>query len=208
MFVAQRPPAKRKFKKPTPTRLGNIALYYLGRYAASEASLRRVLENRIRKASMQDDGFAQDYDAQEELKEAINDIVEKHKKSGAINDQAFAEMKVRSLRRSGGSARQIALKLRQKGIDSELVDQALTDAESEDPEQREDHAALAYARRRRLGQYRSRLSWNRMTDQQKAKSKDKDYATMARAGFSYGTIRQTLSGEEADDAYEQEWPEE
>jgi SOS response regulatory protein OraA/RecX len=58
---------RRTFKKPTPERLANAALYYLSRYAASEASLRRVLENRVRRAAMRDEAFAADREAQAAL---------------------------------------------------------------------------------------------------------------------------------------------
>ncbi len=182
----------KKYKKPTPERLANIALYYLGRFAASEASLRRVLENRIRRASIQDEDLASDYDLQQKLKEAIDSIVEKHKKTGAINDAAYAEMKVRSLRRSGGSARNIAFKMQQKGIDSKLVDHSLLQAQEEDEALSEENAAYAYARRRRLGKHRSQLAWDRMDTEKKAKRKEKDQAAMARAGFSFDLIKKVL----------------
>lgn len=198
-------PQKRKYKKPTPDRLANIALYYLSRYAASEASLRRVLENRIRKAMMQDEDLAADQTQQQKLKQAIDDIVGRHKKSGAIDDAAYAETKVRSLRRSGGSNRKIALKLQQKGIAADLIDLALLKAQEEDPDFTESKAALAFAKRRRLGPYRSKLTWERMNEEKRAKSKDKDYAAMARAGFSFDIIRNVLDDQEEEDSYQSDW---
>lgn len=190
--------APRKFKKPTPTRLANIALHYLSRYAASEASLRRVLENRVRRAKMRDEDFAADHEAHEKLKESINQIVEKHVASGVIDDKAYAQMKVRSLRRSGGSARKISMKLQQKGIKPKLVDEALENVLEEDPTQTEENAALAFAKRRRLGAFRSKLSLERMSEEKKAKLKEKDYATMARAGFSFDIIRDVLGKQDED----------
>lgn len=198
-FFVATPSTPRKYKNPTPTRLGNIALYYLSRYAASEGSLRRVLENRIRRAKMRDEDFAADHDLHEELKEAIDHIVEKHIASGVIDDKAYAQMKVRSLRRGGGSARKISMKLQQKGIKPKLVDAALENILEDDPTQTEENAALVYAKKRRLGQFRSQLSLDRMKEEQKAKLKDKDYASMARAGFSYDIIRDTLGAREEDE---------
>jgi len=183
---------RKKPRKLTPIRLANIALYYLSRYAASEASLRKVLENRLRKAIIQDEELSSNYENQEKLKEAINEIVEKHKKSGAINDKEYSFTKVLSFRRSGGSTRKIYLKLQQKGIDKKLIEDALKKAEEESEENSEEVAALSYARKRRLGEFRSKLSLDRMSKEKLSKLKEKDYATMARAGFSYDIIKKII----------------
>ncbi|MDR3449648.1 MAG: regulatory protein RecX [Alphaproteobacteria bacterium] len=183
----QRPP-----KVPTAQNLANIALYYLARFAASEASLRRVLQNRLRRAAMRLPDFAADKEAQTRLREAIEKIIEGHIKSGAVNDAAFAETKVRSLRRQGRSRRMIAQKLAVKGIQGDVL-QAAFDQHEEggDAEEIELKAALALARRRKLGPFRKVPA-----DEDRRR---KDFAALARAGFSMGIVRRAL-GAVPDDA--------
>lgn len=184
-------PKERVFKKPTATRLANQALFYLGRYAASEASLRRVLQNKIRRAAMQDQDFAADHQAQAALHEVIEGIVAKHIKSGIINDKEYAAMKVASLRRSGKSARRIMHSLTQKGIAAELIEDALAPEEGEDSAQIELAAACSHAKRRRLGPYRKE-SVNIRSAADEIKLKNKEVASMARAGFTYDVAKQVL----------------
>jgi len=180
---------KRKpYKIPTPHSLGNIALHYLGRYSASEASLRRVLQNRLRKAAMRIPEFAADHERINMLRCAIETIVEAHKKTGALDDAAFAETKINSLRRQGRSRRMIAQKLAAKGVGKEIV--AMAFAQNDDgiePQEVELKAALALARRRKLGPFR-KIS----ADEDRRR---KDFATLARAGFSSDIARLVLQSE-------------
>lgn len=187
---------KRSFKKPTPERLANIALYYLSRYAASEASLRRVLENRVRRAALRDEAFAADQAAQAQAASAIESIIEKHKKLGALNDQLYAETKVHSLRRAGRSARRISQELAHKGVAKEIVEKTFL-AEGEENEGAELKAAHAFARRRGLGPYRKGgASEDRGV-------RTKEIASLARAGFSFDTAKEVLGAElEETDAFD------
>ena len=170
---------------PTAQSLEGTALYYLGRYAASEFSLRRVLENRLRRTERLNPLFAGDEDLQERLRAAIDAIVEKHKKSGALNDAAFAEMKTAGWRRAGRSARAIRMRLGQKGVARGAIEQALNkNTEDGDTEDAELKAALALAKRRKLGAFRQKPA---APDQSR-----KDLATLARAGFSLDVARHAL----------------
>ena len=180
----------RRSKIPTVQNLENVALFYLSRFASSESSLRRVLENRMRRAAMRNPAFAADDALQNKLRAAIDGIVEKHKKTGALNDNAYAEMKITSLRRAGRSARAIRQKLGQKGIAKSLIENNL-ERETESDGDSELLAARELARRRRLGPFRKgegdALLWR------------KELAVMARAGFSLDVARRIL-GKSADDA--------
>ena len=189
------PDPRRRFRKPTPERLANAALYYLSRYAASEASLRRVLENKLRRAAMQDEAFAQDHEGQGLLRQAIDKIIETHRSSGVLNDAAYAEMKVHSLRRAGRSSRIITQKLSQKGVKEEHITRAL-DADGEGDVREDDlQAAISFAKKKRLGCYRKSLPCGGANAQIEAKSRQKDIATLARAGFPFDLIKQVLGGE-------------
>ncbi len=193
---APRPPRspRRPLKKPTPERLANIALYYLARYAATESSLRRVLENRVRRAAMQDATFAVDREAQDALAQAIDRLVEQHKASGVINDEAFAAMKVGSLRRAGRSARRITQTLAVKGIKVEATQRALDSYEQDEGDDQEMKAAIQFAKKKKMGRFapppppatESALV---------AKRKNKEVAVMARAGFSFDVIRKVLNAD-------------
>lgn len=189
---AVRPPVK----IPTAKRLANIALYYLSRFASSEDSLRKVLDNRIRRAAMRDADFQNDTKLQAQLRLAIEDIIDQHRKTGALNDAAYAEVKARSLRRTGRSQRMIEQKLKIKGIDSQLIKKVLQpEDEEEDSEQSERQAAQILAKRKKLGPYRLTKS-TKKTD---AEIYRKDLATMARAGFSLAIARKVLGGKGEED---------
>jgi len=176
----------RSHKIPTVRSLENIALFYLSRYAASEASLRRVLENRIRRAAYRNPEFAGDEAKQDQLRSAIKAIIERHTKTGILNDVAYAEMKTNSLRRAGRSARAIKQRLGRSGIASRIVDDTLTHArDNESGDDAEIKAALILARRRKLGPYR--------TGDADRERKQKELATLARAGFSIDVARKVLN---------------
>lgn len=177
----------RPIKIPTAARLANIALYYLSRFAASEASLRRVLQNRIRRAALRDAVFAADHAKHEQLRLDIETIIAKHRKTGALNDALYAESKTSSLRRAGKSRRVIQQKLKIKGIDSQIIDRALTAKDDDagmDSETSDLKAAHILAKRKKLGPYR--------VGESDADRTRKDMAAMARAGFSLATVRKVL----------------
>jgi regulatory protein len=179
---------KMQRKIPTPQNLANVALHYLERYAASEASLRRVLDNRLRRAMMDHPDFAADDERKASLRSAIETIIEKHKRTGTLDDAAFAALKVSSLRRQGRSQRAIQQKLGLKGIKSDLVAKAITqEADGLEPQEAELKAAMTFIKRRKIGPFRKGVA-----DDDK---KRKEFATLARAGFSSDIVRRVLKAE-------------
>lgn len=175
-------PAKRKRKVPrkvTLRSLENAALHYLKRYAATTSQLRRVLERRIDKSLRVHGG-----DKAEALR-WVEDLVGKLTRGGLLNDDTVARMKSESLRAAGKSARMIALKLRQKGLSAELVEEHV-DRVREDVS--EEEAARTLAKRKKLGPFRA-------NEQARKASRMKDLAALARAGFSYGVARKVIDGE-------------
>lgn len=182
-------------KIPTPKSLENVAYYYLERFAASEASLRRVLENRVRRYAQQEPAFAHSEEASA-LRAAIAQIIERFRAKGILNDAAFAEIKVNALRRQGRSRRAILQKLGAKGIASELTGDALEkNADGADPDDIEYQAALAFARRRKLGSFRK-------APVRDANINHKDMAAMARAGFSLDMAKRVLKIDPPEEAWE------
>jgi regulatory protein len=170
---------------PTPESLARVALSYLGRYAASEGALRRALHNRLRRAMMVHPAFAQDAERQALLRNVIETIIKKHRKSGVLNDAAYAETKVNSLRRAGRSRRYIEHALSRKGVRRDLTETALAKSNDDaEQEEAEISAARVFARRRRLGPFRA----NKNDDDRRRK----DLASLARAGFSLDVARKVL----------------
>jgi len=160
--------------------LEKSALFYLERYAASSGQLRRVLLRRIKRAQVLGAESAQ-------LKAArghVEALVERFLASGILDDRRFAESQAQSLQRRGNSRRRIRQRLAAKGVDRDFVDDALGTIEPEG-ETSELAAACVLARRRRLGPYRAAKT--------RSEFRQKDLATLARAGFSLDVARQVLA---------------
>ncbi|MBB4038756.1 regulatory protein [Microvirga flocculans] len=171
----------RKPPRPvTPAYLQRAALAYLERYASSAENLRRVLrrkvDNRCRLRG-EDPGAFQDM---------VDEVVAKSLRSGLIDDTRYAEARVATLRRRGGSARAIQAKLSAKGVDHATIAAALETEEGD-----EEQAARTFARRRRLGPFRPG---------ERAPYRDKDMAAMARAGFRFDVARRIIDGEIDDES--------
>jgi regulatory protein len=171
-------PERKPPRKVTPAYLERAAMAYLERFASSAENLRRVLRRKVEKrCRLRGEDPAEFY-------EAVDDVVARSLRSGLIDDMRYAEARVASLRRRGGSARAIQAKLAQKGVPKDAIAAAL-EGEVED----ETAAAHALARRRKLGPYRPG---------ERAPYREKDLASMARAGFSYGIAREIIDGEPLD----------
>jgi regulatory protein len=172
---ARRPP-----KKATATHLGNVALWYLQRFAASADSLRKVLMRRVEKSAR-----AHGTD-REEGAAFVEDIITRFRASGLLDDRVYAEGRTRSLHRRGISTRAIRARLAAKGVGADDIDAALKALRDETPEP-DLAAAIAYARRRRLG------PWRQGDDREDRR--ERDLAALARQGFGYDTARRVIEAE-------------
>ncbi len=170
----RRPPAI------TDSVLEKSALYYLERYAASSAQLRQVLLRRIMRAERLGVGRPET----EAARRHVETLVARFLAAGILDDRRFAETQAQSLQRRGTSRRRIRQRLAAKGIDRDFVDDALETIEPEG-ETSELAAACVLARRRRLGPYRAAAK--------RGDFRQKDLATLARAGFSLSVARQVLA---------------
>jgi regulatory protein len=168
-------PTRKPPRKVTPAYLQRAALAYLERYASSAENLRRVLRRKVdKRCRLRGEDPA-------EFHEMIDEVVAKSLRSGLVDDTRYAEARVATLRRRGGSARAIQAKLSAKGVDRSTIASAL---EGEDGD--EEQAARAFARRRKLGPFRPG---------ERAPYRDKDLAAMARAGFRFDVARAVVDGE-------------
>jgi regulatory protein len=171
----------RKPRKLAAADLQDRALDYLGRYAASTKRLRLVLTRRIRLSAA-----AHEFDPAPLLAE-LDQVIQRLTRTGLLNDAAFAETKARNLNRRGGSRRQIEAKLAASGVLQVERTRAIERLEEDMPDA-EFAAALAYAKRRRLGAFRS-------TPDETPERRRKDLGAMARAGFTMDLARRALKDE-------------
>lgn len=172
-------------KRLTAQHLENVALHYLQRFATSSGNLRRVLMRRVEKAAR---AAAEDA-VRDEGAALVEALIARWQASGLLDDAAYAEAKVYSLRRRGASARAIRQTLAAKGIAGEAAEDCLSRLGAADAEA-ELAAAVALARRRRLGPWRPAEA--------RAAMRLKDVAALARAGFGYDLAIRVIDGETED----------
>ena len=180
---AERRRQRRGPKMATPEYLEKSALFYLERYATSVENLRRTLLRKVRRSA---EAHGTDADAGAEAVEAL---LARFQRSGLLDDEVYAQGRCQSLLRQGMSLRGIRTRLRAKGVPGEIVDKTLEELEEErgapDLE-----AAIAYARKRRIGPYR--------IDGARSENRERDLAALGRRGFSYGVARKVVDTESAE----------
>ena len=167
----------RKPKPLTEKRLEKLALLHIDRYATSIENLRNVLMRRVEKSARNQNIEKKD------AEKWINEIITKLVNLRLLDDQAYAENRVRSLHRSGASQKKIMSILSNKGVSKIDTASAISLLENEYCN-RELMAANNYARRRRLGPYR--LAENRK------EKRNRDLASLARAGFKYNDAKSII----------------
>ncbi|MGH6975906.1 MAG: regulatory protein RecX [Stellaceae bacterium] len=171
--------ARKLPRRITAERLENIALHYLGRYASSSGNLRRVLMRRVQRAA------AAHGDDTANGAHLVDALIARFQRSGLIDDRVYATQKAASLQRRGASRFGIRGKLRQKGVETDLIEDAMATLDEDGSGAGELAAACALIRRRRLGPYRAAG--------QRAAMRQKDLATLARAGFGLDVARRALA---------------
>ncbi len=182
-------------RKATPKYLRNAALYYLERYASSSAHLRRLLLAKVARS-------ARAYDTDPEMDAekgavAVEALIVELLGAGLHDDARYAGERARILHRRGASARAIRAGLRAKGIEADDIERALAGL-GEEAAEPELAAALAYARKRRLGPYRDPAARAGLDEKGR---REKDLAALGRKGFGYDMARRVI---ETDDLAELE----
>lgn len=169
----ERPQRDRSGRRPpetTPAFLRDWALRYLDRYSASAAHLRRLMTIKL-EASVRQHGTPR-----AEGQAAIEGVIAELTDKGLLDDAGYALGRTRTLHRRGASAQAIRARLLAKGLGGDAIEGALRALSDEagDPELA---AAIAYARRRRLGPFRAAAE----RDGRRAR----DLAALDRQGFAY-----------------------
>lgn len=169
------------------------ALKYLNRFDSTVSNLRRVLVRQLGNQIARELEPVAQGPAEQQARLLIEALLERYQRSGVLDDLRYATHRVDALRRRGTSTRAIRQKLAHKGVPEATVVQAFENEElrgdDDDTETRDPDlvAAKNYAKRRRLGPYRSAQKTENASER-----KQKDLATLARAGFSYAVASAAL----------------
>jgi regulatory protein len=168
----------------TEASLHQAALAHLARFAATEAGLRRVLGNRIRRWAREAEAAGQDADsvAAEAVKAQARAaaIVARLAEAGAVDDAGFARARARRLMGGGRSARATLAHLAAKGVAGEAARAALDQEDVPD----ELTSAVILCRKRRMGGF--------AVAEPDPATHRKWLASLARAGFGGETARRAL----------------
>jgi regulatory protein len=161
--------AARQSRKPIDaSRLDELALSYVSKYATSRAKLKSYLGRKLR-----EQGWAGDGDP------PIDALADRMARLGYVDDRAYAMAKARSLSARGFGSGRVRQALAHAGIDEEDSGHAREFANSEAYE-----SALRFARRKSLGPY--------APDRPDARGRERAIAAMIRAGHGFSIAREII----------------
>jgi regulatory protein len=152
------------------SRLNELALRYVGRFATTRAKLRSYLARKVRERGW--DGTREP---------DLGAIAEKFAMQGYVDDASYALSKSQSLTSRGYGKRRVAEALKAAGIEDEHGVAAQEHAEEEAVS-----AALKFARRRRVGPFADSTPLE-------PRDKEKALAAMVRAGHGFDLARAILA---------------
>jgi regulatory protein len=164
----RRDPRQRQAKPLDATRLEELALSYVARFATSAAKLESYLVRKLRERGWQGENEA-----------PVAALVDRFVAAGYVDDRAFARSRAGSLLRRGYGRRRIDQALGAAGISENLRDEVRA------PEAEQRHAALAFARKRRLGPFGAVAA--------ERAQREKQIAAMLRAGHPLDTAREIVN---------------
>ena len=159
------PRALRRRPPLDSSRLEELALRYVARFATSRAKLRAYLSRKVRERGWSGPGEPD-----------LDGLAERICKLGYVDDAAYALAKSQALSSRGYGKRRLNQKLLVDGIGEEDAVAALDHADAEAVE-----SALRFARRRRIGPFAGSVP--------DPKQREKAVAAMIRAGHSFGIAR-------------------
>lgn len=158
-----------KPRKPRPpldaTRLNELALGYVGRFATSRAKLLTYLKRKLHERGWDGDG-----------EPPLDELAGRLVRLGYVDDRAYALSKARSLTGRGYGGRRVRQALSLAGIAEEEAGEARDLVEAEAVE-----SALRFARRRSIGPFAA--------ERPDPRRREREMAAMIRAGHGYGVAR-------------------
>jgi regulatory protein len=160
------------------------ALAYLGRFSSSTENLRRVLRRRVRHR------LGEDREAASNAAVLVDALVTRYAASGLVDDAAYAAGRARARLRRGQSLRTVRAGLAAKGVAADDAEAAI-DALRAEAGDLDLAAAIAFARRRRIGPFRR--------GDREGDGRDKELGAFARAGFARATAQAVLNCADAEE---------
>ena len=130
----------------TTKRLRKSAFSYLARYEVSEYQFEITMKRKL--------SYFENSLNETEKNEIIKFLKDEMVKAHFIDDKRYAETKVRSIRRQGGSERFIYAKLNEKGISNDIIRCAINTVD-EGHENAEMIAAINFIKKKNIGIYLS-----------------------------------------------------
>ena len=165
-------------RKMTKMRIKNIGLYYLKRFESSVANLRSVLRRRVNDYAFHTPEFVK-----QEGYDWIEEVLSDFQRVGYLNDARYSELKIKDYMAAGKSPRYIHGKLREKGIDENLIEKLIAEQDFDPFE-----SALKLARKRRIGPFSA-------SEKVRKERRSKDLAILVRAGFDYDVAVKVLESQ-------------
>lgn len=156
------------------------ALSYVGRYAGTAETLRRVLHRRVRRR-LGSQAILRG-EASGAADALVDALIARYREAGLVDDASYAAGRARRGLDQGRSLRRIAAGLAAKGVDAAAAATAIAALRDSvaDPDLA---AACAFARRRRLGPYRTAAE---------RRDRAAELGAFARAGFDRPTAEAVL----------------
>lgn len=175
-------PKKKRLPKLPGDKQGwrEVALRYLERFEAPAERVRKVLKDRARLHNA----------LNPDVEHMIDDVVGTLQHARIIDDARYAEMRAQSLARRGKGNRLIKQDLAARGVASPIADTAI-----EEGEWTERQAAITFARRKRLGPFRTGRALEAWT-QERDKQRQKEMAALLRAGHSMDNAHYIVHAED------------
>jgi len=156
--------------------LQKAAATYLNRFAPSVYQFRQMLIRKCRKLSTQ---LTPDI-----IEIRISAEIERRLNQGILNDKSYAENWARKMHGSGKSILQIRIKLHQKRIAKEIIQQTIDEISNH---KSKFASALLFAKRKRLGPFAKEKD-------QDAKQRWKELQKMVRVGHNFDIAKTILNG--------------
>ena len=176
MFENNQQTGTRIPRRITKNRLRNIGLYYLEHYESSVDNLRDVLMKRTKKYKIAVPKFNIN-----EAKIWIEEIIADFVRLGYLNDERYAEMKINSYLAAGKPERYIQIKLRQKGISENIIENILHQKDFSPLDM-----AMNFAKKKSFGPYSP-------SEELRLQNRQKDLCRLVRAGFDYDIALQVIN---------------
>ncbi|MFB0612761.1 regulatory protein RecX [Aurantiacibacter poecillastricola] len=177
----ERKQPKRPKKPLDATRLNDLALAYVARFATSAAKLERYLRRKLRERGWEGEGEPD-----------LAALVERYVEKGYVDDAVYARAKAGDLLRRGYGGRRVRQALGQAGIGEQVADSVAPGAYAARS------AALHMARKRGFGPFAAQPV--------EREKREKQIAAMLRAGHSFEAVRTLMDAENESEALE--WVEE